>query len=91
MEISYLSLAITIITSTCISGGIVGIIITFILERIASRIDGRFEQRLNKELENSKIRKEKIDKDIQIIYSENTKNDAKYEKDNTKAKPYIML
>ena len=41
-------------------------------------------ENLNRELENSKLRKEKLDKDIQTLYTENSKNDAKYEKDNTK-------
>ena len=41
-------------------------------------------ENLNKELENSKIRKEKVDRDIETIYNENSKNDAKYEKDNIK-------
>ena len=41
-------------------------------------------ENLNRELENSKIRKEKIDKDISTLYTENSKNDAKYEKDNNK-------
>ena len=41
-------------------------------------------ENLNRELENSKTRKEKIDSDIQSIYNENSKNDAKSEKDNNK-------
>ena len=41
-------------------------------------------ENLNRELENSKTRKEKLDSDIQTIYNENSKNDAKSEKDNNK-------